>query len=155
MITSTSNGQIKKIQQLLKKSKIRREEGLFVAEGIKMFREAPADRIEKIYLSASFAEKGIWKEILKEKGISQIELAEKMGKSKQYISNILTGGKGMSISTLVEIAKILDVEFRDLFAITGNHTEINGYIKVQNDIYEIRSYEDLEKILNLRNHDQS
>lgn len=95
------------------------------------------------------------KEILKEKGISQIELAEKMGKSKQYISSILTGGKGMSIATLVEIAKILDVEFRDLFAITGNHTEINGYIKVQNDIYEIRSYEDLEKILNLRNHDQS
>lgn len=95
------------------------------------------------------------KEILKEKGISQIELAEKMGKSKQYINNILTGGKGMSIATLVEIAKILDVEFRDLFAITGNHTEINGYIKVQNDIYEIRSYEDLEKILNLRNHDQS
>lgn len=95
------------------------------------------------------------KEILKEKGISQIELAEKMGKSKQYISNIFTGGKGMSIATLVEIAKILDVEFRDLFAITGNHTEINGYIKVQNDIYEIRSYEDLEKILNLRNHDQS
>ena len=47
------------------------------------------------------------KEILKEKGISQIELAEKMGKSKQYISNILTGGKGMSIATLVEIAKIL------------------------------------------------
>lgn len=95
------------------------------------------------------------KEILKEKGISQIELAEKMGKSKQYISNILTGSKGMSIATLVEIAKILDVEFRDLFAITGNHTEINGYIKVQNDIYEIRSYEDLEKILKLRNYDQS
>lgn len=95
------------------------------------------------------------KEILKEKGISQIELAEKMGKSKQYISNILTSGKGMSIATLVEIAKILDVEFRDLFAITGNHTEINGYIKVQNDIYEIRSYEDLEKILKLRNYDQS
>ena len=57
MITSTSNGQIKKIQQLLKKSKIRREEGLFVAEGIKMFREAPADRIEKIYLSESYAAK--------------------------------------------------------------------------------------------------
>lgn len=69
MITSTSNGQIKKIQQLLKKSRTRREEGLFVAEGIKMFREAPADRIEKIYLSASFAEKGTWMEILREKGL--------------------------------------------------------------------------------------
>ena len=55
MITSTSNGQIKKIQQLLKKSRTRREEGLFVAEGIKMFREAPGDRIKKIYLKA------IWK----------------------------------------------------------------------------------------------
>ena len=57
MITSTSNGQIKKIQQLLKKSKVRREEGLFIAEGLKMFREAPADRIEKVYLSGAFAEK--------------------------------------------------------------------------------------------------
>lgn len=51
------------------------------------------------------------KEILKEKGISQIELAEKMGKSKQYISNIVTGGKGMSIATLVEIAKIWMLNF--------------------------------------------
>ena len=57
MITSTSNGQIKKIQQLLKKSRTRKEEGLFVAEGIKMFREAPPERIEKIYLGASFAGK--------------------------------------------------------------------------------------------------
>ena len=69
MITSISNGQIKKIQQLLKKSRTRREEGLFAAEGIKMFREAPADRIEKIYMGVSFAEKGTWKEILREKGL--------------------------------------------------------------------------------------
>ena len=45
MITSTSNGQIKKIQQLLKKSRTRKDEGIFVAEGIKMFREAPPDRV--------------------------------------------------------------------------------------------------------------
>ena len=73
MITSTSNGQIKKIQQLLKKSKVRREEGLFIAEGLKMFREAPADRIEKVYLSGAFAEKGTWKEILREKGLEKEE----------------------------------------------------------------------------------
>ena len=71
MITSTSNGQIKKIQQLLKKSRTRKEEGLFVAEGIKMFREAPPERIEKIYLGASFAKKGIWREILREKGLEE------------------------------------------------------------------------------------
>lgn len=73
MITSTSNGQIKKIQQLLKKSKVRREEGLFIAEGLKMFREAPADGLEKVYLSGAFAEKGIWKEILREKGLEKEE----------------------------------------------------------------------------------
>ena len=73
MITSTSNGQIKKIQQLLKKSKVRREEGLFIAEGLKMFREAPADRLEKVYLSGAVAEKGIWKEILREKGLEKEE----------------------------------------------------------------------------------
>lgn len=71
MITSSSNGQIKKIQQLLKKSRIRREEGIFAAEGIKMFREAPPDRIEKIYLSCSFAQKDAWKEILREKGLKE------------------------------------------------------------------------------------
>lgn len=71
MITSASNGQIKKIQQLLKKSRVRREEGVFAAEGIKMFREAPAHRIEKIYLGSSFAEKGEWREILREKGLER------------------------------------------------------------------------------------
>lgn len=94
------------------------------------------------------------KDILNEKGMTSKELAEKMGKSKQYISNIITGGKGMSIATLADIAKILDVEFRDLFAVTDNHSGINGFIKVQNKIYEIHCYEDLEKILNLRNYDK-
>ena len=42
-----------------------------MAEGIKMFREAPGNRIKKIYLKASFAEKGTWKEILREKGLEE------------------------------------------------------------------------------------
>ena len=56
MITSMSNAQIKHIQQLMKKAKARRESGLFVVEGMKMFREAPKDRIEKVYASTSFLE---------------------------------------------------------------------------------------------------
>lgn len=80
MITSSSNPQIKRISQLLKKAKIRREEQVFVVEGMKMFREAPAERIEKIYLSESFAEKESWREILLEKQISpegsRVEIVE-------------------------------------------------------------------------------
>ena len=51
MITSVSNPQIKRIIQLNQKAKARREEGLFTAEGLKMFFEAPADQIEKVYIS--------------------------------------------------------------------------------------------------------
>ena len=41
MITSVNNGQVKNIIQLNQKTKARREQGLFVAEGRKMFGEAP------------------------------------------------------------------------------------------------------------------
>lgn len=54
MITSTANQQVKLLVQLNKKRKLRDERGVFVVEGPKMFREAPADRIEKVYFSESF-----------------------------------------------------------------------------------------------------
>ena len=53
MITSTGNTQIKNVMQLNQKAKARREQGLFAAEGIKMFLEAPADWISRIYVSES------------------------------------------------------------------------------------------------------
>lgn len=53
MITSSSNQQIKNIALLNKKSKARREQGLFVVEGRKMFQEAPREWIRKVYLSES------------------------------------------------------------------------------------------------------
>lgn len=59
MITSTSNAQIKAVVQLMKKAKARRERGLFVVEGIKMFKEAPKECLEKVYVSSALWEKGI------------------------------------------------------------------------------------------------
>ena len=55
MITSTGNSQIKDVMNLIKKSGVRKERGLFVIEGIRMFVEIPKDRIVKIYASESFA----------------------------------------------------------------------------------------------------
>ena len=57
MITSTSNPQIKRLLQLQKKSKARTEEGVFIVEGLRMFVEAPEERIEKVYVSESFYKK--------------------------------------------------------------------------------------------------
>ena len=54
MITSTSNAQVKQVLALKKKAKERSSRDVFLAEGPKMFREAPADRIEKVYAADSF-----------------------------------------------------------------------------------------------------
>ena len=43
MITSTGNQQVKNITTLMKKAKARREQGLFVVEGKKMFSETPRE----------------------------------------------------------------------------------------------------------------
>lgn len=57
MITSTANQQVKNLVQLKKKAKARREQGVFLVEGLKMFLEAPEDQVEQIYVSPSFLEK--------------------------------------------------------------------------------------------------
>lgn len=56
MITSINNSQIKNIIQLQKKGKARREQQLFVVEGIKMVKEATSNHLVKIYVSESYME---------------------------------------------------------------------------------------------------
>lgn len=51
MITSSSNSRIKNVIQLTGKAKARKEQHSFVVEGIKMFLEAPNERIKEIYVS--------------------------------------------------------------------------------------------------------
>ncbi len=54
MITANTNPQIKNIVALQKKSKLRKEQDVFIVEGIKMFLEAPRERIVAVYVSESF-----------------------------------------------------------------------------------------------------
>ena len=68
MITSTANAQVKNLAQLIKKSKVRTEQGVYVVEGIKMFQEAPRKEIVKVYISEELYEKGTLNESLE--GIS-------------------------------------------------------------------------------------
>ena len=51
MITSAQNTQVKNVIKLNQKAKARREQGLFIAEGRKMFLEAPDGWIEKVYVA--------------------------------------------------------------------------------------------------------
>ena len=55
MITSSSNGKVKQVIQWQTKAKERRNAGVFLTEGFKMFEEAPEDRIREVYLSQEAA----------------------------------------------------------------------------------------------------
>ena len=48
MITAASNSRIKRLVQLNQKSKLRRTEDVFLAEGVKMFLEAPRKQLQEV-----------------------------------------------------------------------------------------------------------
>lgn len=54
MINSTANKQVRRVANLVKKARARREEGLYVVEGLRMCRELSPDQTEILYLSESF-----------------------------------------------------------------------------------------------------
>lgn len=57
MINSLANSRVKRVRALCAKPKARREEGVFIAEGMKMFLEAPRSWLEEVYVSDSFYNK--------------------------------------------------------------------------------------------------
>lgn len=64
MITSTSNQQIKNIVKLQKSSKSRKEQQVFLVEGIRMFQEIPESLLVKAYVTEEWVERlpAVWEE---------------------------------------------------------------------------------------------
>lgn len=89
MITSTSNARIKRLVTLKKKRKARDEEGVFLTEGIRMFREVPKGWLKELYVSESFWEKDgeLVKEQVKRHGISFEVLSDRV---YEYVSDTKT-----------------------------------------------------------------
>ena len=54
------------------------------------------------------------KEVLEEKGIKQTWLAEKLGKSYNMVNGYVQNRRQPRLEVLFEIAKILEVEVKDL-----------------------------------------
>ncbi|HIP49633.1 MAG TPA: XRE family transcriptional regulator [Lutibacter sp.] len=54
------------------------------------------------------------KEVLEQKGIKQIWLAEQLGKSYNMVNSYAKNRRQPSLETLFEIAKILNVEVKSL-----------------------------------------
>lgn len=60
------------------------------------------------------------KEVLEEKGIKQIWLAEKLGKSYNMVNSYAQNRQQPRLEVLTEIARILDVDIKELIVSTKN-----------------------------------
>lgn len=95
MITSVANKKVKNIASLLSRSRERKKQGVFVVEGIKMFAEAPIDRILEIYI-----EETLFKEVLA--GKADEEFVRKLDQitgclPKKDEKNCVAKNNGMSV----------------------------------------------------------
>lgn len=83
------------------------------------------------------------KEVLKNKGMTQVELANSLNISVVGLNKIINGNP--TIETLQKMAYAMNVEVRDLFNVPKN--AVNGFIEYENTIHRIYSKADLENLL--------
>lgn len=74
------------------------------------------------------------KEIMKEKGISREELAQKVGVSMTTISNISSEKNYPTIPLLISIAEVMDVDVRDMFVSTKGDSITKSEINTLKEI---------------------
>lgn len=110
MITSSSNSQLKNLIKLLQKSKVRKENKLFVVEGRKMFFETPDEMLDKIYISQQFEQKVISKDLLCQRNEEDSLSYEKVSDSDEKFVRKLISLKKKG----VEIEVVADNVFKTL-----------------------------------------
>ncbi len=81
MITSVANNKIKRVVTLQEKSRARTKENVFVAEGIKMFEEAPVEKMQELYI-----EEKLYRELLEKPAGDKIEACRQSGVFVETVS---------------------------------------------------------------------
>lgn len=85
-------------------------------------------------------DKTIIKKIMREKGITVEQLAERMGKARPTVSNLLIK-QNMTIDTLKAFADVLEVEISDLFPVKPGYVH---YLEIRNQIRSFKSASEQE-----------
>ena len=88
------------------------------------------------------------KELCQSKGFTQKDLADKMGISDISLNKTLRGDYPQ-LQSLERIANALEVDISELFVRNTPDSEVNGFVKVKGTIYEVHSFEDLRKLLEM------
>ena len=85
------------------------------------------------------------KEILRERGISVVEFADKLGIERQNVYNVFTKP---TWQRLEQCSEILNMSISDFFE--KDDSEINGFIEYRGAIYritDIKSFQNLAEII--------
>lgn len=85
------------------------------------------------------------KDILKSKGMTQSDLAEKLGTSQETVSRQIGGNP--TLKTIKDIANALEVDIRELFYPTKGSELLNGFVQYKDKVYTINNAADLKNLL--------
>lgn len=88
------------------------------------------------------------KDLIKQKGMTMQQFAEMLGVTRDTLTRNINGNP--TLETLIRIANALGVDITELFVNNTSDSEVNGYVKVKEILYEVHSFEDLEKLLKLK-----
>ena len=122
IITSTGNQRVKELVQLQKKSRIRNKEGVFIAEGLRIVREMPAERIKSLYVSESW-----WKKHKKE--------TDGLGKKVEIFSDAVFAyvSDTKTPQGILAVVRQMEYGFAD---ITGEKKEKKAHILVLDNLQD-------------------
>lgn len=88
------------------------------------------------------------KSICKQQGITLKELAERMEVSPEAVTRMLSDNGNPTLSTLVNIAKALNVQVYELFDDFNADLLVRGYLEVGDKIHRINNFNDLQAVYN-------
>lgn len=120
IITSASNDKIKDVKKLVKSSKERYEQGVYIVEGIRMFREIPDNDIVAVYVSESFYDNNT--DLVEACGVEACVVSDKV------FNGISDTGTPQGIMALVKMNKwsLEDVLGEDTFVIIAERLQDPG-----------------------------
>lgn len=87
------------------------------------------------------------KDLIKQKGMTMQQFAEILGVTRDTLTRNINGNP--TLETLERIANALEVDISELFVRNALDSDVNGYVKVKGTLYEVHSFEDLRKLLEM------
>jgi transcriptional regulator with XRE-family HTH domain len=88
------------------------------------------------------------KSICRQQGITLKELAERMAVSPEVVTRVLSDSGNPTLSTLINMAKALNVNVYELFDDFNEDMLVRGYLEVGEELHKINNFSDLKTIYN-------